>query len=876
MKRVAYCLIGLLISGIFFECTNKKNTFVTRTFHNITSRYNGFYWATESLKDGLYKIETDYKEDYSKNLSMFLYPDNVSSKTIYPEMDKAIKKASTVITRHAIIDKKTKKEVYGAVKWIDDNWLVIGKAHFYKREFFSGIEIFEFVAKTYKSKQKYEAYLWLIRSYNEIGTLSQSEPIISKLRNDKKFPKEFEKDLHALVAEFYLKQGLYDEASKELEKAIELTRNKKNKSRFSFILAQMFEAKKDNKHAIKYYGIVIAMKPNYEMVFNAKIKRSTLYDVKEEKAKHVKKDLLKMAKDSKNIEYLDVIYYTLGGIEEKEKMLESAMNYYKKSAKSSVNNLNQKALSYLKLADYSFDKIRYVDAGAYYDSTVAVLDKTHPNYVLIVAKQKSLNELILNLNIISYEDSLQKVVRMDSSTRNTFISKLIKKVEQEEERKIEEAEEKKLAAANELLNPKNSVLPTSLDNSWYFYNASIKSFGLNEFIKKFGSRKLEDNWRRSNKQTSLDPLPLDIVKKGDDTTESKSLKKLENDKFKPEFYLKDLPFGDSAISLSNKKIVEAYYQLGSIYREALKNHEKSMQAFDDMIKRFPKNVYEPNCWYQEYRMCNQDKNAKAQVYKNLLLNNYPNSEFVKILNDPDYINKDLQSKSELEQFYTETWGLFQENKFRNAFEKSSEGLTKYGGKSEFSARFALLRAICIGRLSGKDSMETALLSVISSFASDAPVKQKAQELLDYITSKKSGAIGTKEPAIAELFFMNDKVEHFWVCLLPKDFKGENSFKAKLGDFNTKYFSTLELITDATIYQDRTLVFVKTLTNKIQGLNYFDTLFQNDEPFVGATLDKSQCTLLLISQENFQKMLLRKKLTEYEQFFLQHYQTAVNK
>lgn len=100
--------------------------------------------------------------------------------------------------------------------------------------------------------------------------------------------------------------------------------------------------------------------------------------------------------------------------------------------------------------------------------------------------------------------------------------------------------------------------------------------------------------------------------------------------------------------------------------------------------------------------------------------------------------------------------------------------------------------------------------------------------------------------------MNDKVEHFWVCLLPKDFKGENSFKAKLGDFNTKYFSTLELITDATIYQDRTLVFVKTLTNKIQGLNYFDTLFQNDEPFVGATLDKSQCTLLLISQENFQK------------------------
>lgn len=873
-KGFVYFSSLLLIAVIVSQCTNKKNTLITRTFHNITSRYNGYYWATESVKDGVFKIEQSYKDDYTKILPMFVYPDNNSSKTIYPEMDRAIKKSSLVIQRHAIIDKKTKKEVYGAVKWIDDNWLVIGQAHFYKREFFSGVEIFDFVAKTYKSRQRYEANLWLIRTYNEIGTLSQSEPIIAALKNDKNFPKEYKKELSALISEFYIKQGLYDEAAKELENTIALTKSKKKKARYTFILAQINEAKKDNKSAIKYYNRCIALKPDYDMVFNARIKRARLYDSKDQKVKSVKQELLKMARDPKNEEYLDVIYYTLGEMEEKESHIDQAMSYYKKSAQSSVNNNNQKAASYLKLADNSFEKTQYVDAGAYYDSAVAVLDKNHPDYENIVNKQKNLSALIGNLNIIHEQDSLQKVARMDSTSRNAVIAGIIKKIEDEEQKKKEELEKLKDQNDNNLLNPNNNnpqITPITNSGEWYMYNQQTKAFGINEFVKKFGNRKLEDNWRRSNKQREADPLS---VEEPDDTAAVASTEPKENDKKKKEYYLQSLPLTEEKLAASNEKTLEAFYQLGSIYREALNNHTKAMAAFDEMNKRFPGNKYEANSWYQGYRMSTQEKNtARAESYKNSLLTKYPDSDYARILKDPDYQNTVNAKKGEVEQFYAATYELYTANKTADALARSNEALKKYG-KNEFAGRFALLRAMCIGRLQGIDSLETALTGVVAKFSSDVPVKAKALELLDYIREKKGQGATTSKPL--DLFAFDEKAEHYWVCLLDKNAKSENSFKARLSDYNAKYFSNASLEVSSVQYNDQGLVFVKSFKDKETAMTYFDALTQNNEPFDASSTAKNRSTIFVVSKDNFQKMVQQKKLDEYYQFFLERYSPGENK
>jgi hypothetical protein len=180
----------LLIQG----CGTHKNTVVHRGYHNLTARFNGYYWSTEAIKEGVYKIEANNKDNYDKILPVFVVPGNETAKTTFPDFDKAIKKSSLVIQRHTIKTKQD-QEIPTAGKWIDNNWINIGISRFYKREFFSGIEAFDYVARTYKTKDKYQALLWQAKSLNEVGSVSQAEPIISLLANDKKISKRIKTSL---------------------------------------------------------------------------------------------------------------------------------------------------------------------------------------------------------------------------------------------------------------------------------------------------------------------------------------------------------------------------------------------------------------------------------------------------------------------------------------------------------------------------------------------------------------------------------------------------------------------------------------------------------------------------------------------------------
>src|ERR1700744_885971 len=99
-------LFALFFILLFTACTQYKNKFINREYHNMTLRYNVYFYARESLKEGIQVLEEGYKDDYTELLPVFKYGDAQTSKTIFPQMDRAIKKASEGIQRHAIKDKK--------------------------------------------------------------------------------------------------------------------------------------------------------------------------------------------------------------------------------------------------------------------------------------------------------------------------------------------------------------------------------------------------------------------------------------------------------------------------------------------------------------------------------------------------------------------------------------------------------------------------------------------------------------------------------------------------------------------------------------------------------------------------------------------------
>jgi tetratricopeptide (TPR) repeat protein len=870
IKRFIYSLV---ITLLFVACSTKKNTVVSRAYHNLTARYNGYYYSCVNIDDGIFKIEKNNKDNFDKILPVYIYPAPDKAKVTFPEFDKAIKKSSTCIQRHAIKDKKG-NEIASAGNWIDNNWINIGISHLYKRELFSGLEAFEYVARTYtKSKDKYTAMGWMIRTNNEIGSVSSSEQIISLLKNEKNLPSKIKNQLPVLEADYYMRRGMNTEAATKLMTVIRNSNpfsgvSRKKRARYSFIVAQLFEQQKNNKRALEYYKKTIKLKPNYELVFYSKIKMAKLLDVKRNNSERTKKDLLKMAKEFKNNEYYDVIYYTLGEIEEKERNANQALYYYKKSVQTSVNNPNQKGQSYLKLGEINFDLTNYQPAEAYYDSAVVTISKDHPDYASIVARKKTLETLVGFIRTINKEDSLQKFVKLSEAEQNKIIDKIILNIEKEEARI---AKEKETAKNNNQL-PGNT-LPGSVPDlgsqgaatSFYFYNQNTISFGVADFTKKWGNRKLEDNWRRSNKALTIDE-PINVKDTAKVAGAAKSPNKTR------EYYMKNLPVNDSLMKKSNKKIVYAYYMMGSIYKEELNNTKKAVATFEELNTRFPQNKYLLNTYYILYRTNLADKNqTRADYYKDKILSEFPDSEFALIIKNPSYANEVNSQKSEVENFYTTVYQSYLDNNYTQALAQANQGLSKFG-KNVYVSKFEFIKSLSVGKLKGVDSLEFYLKLLVVKYP-QAEVTPLANDILLSIKKLKNPDLyKVSDPGIAQLdtFSVNLDADHFLIAIVPDDPKIADSFKLRLNTFNNTYYSTKTFNLTSNLFgSNKQLVVLKTFASAKEVMSYYENLIKDPELFKDE-VKKEMIEIYPILGNNLPLLYKKKNVGSYKIFFLDNY------
>lgn len=879
VKRLLY-FIGAL--AVLTSCSTKRNTVVSRAYHNITARYNGYYYSNLNIEEGVYKINRNNKDNFDKILPVFVYPTQEKAKATFTEFDKAIKKSSLCIQKHAIKD-KAGNEIPSAGKWIDNNWINIGISHFYKREFFSGLESFEYVARTYtKSKDKYTAMIWMIKANNEVGAVSSSEPIISFLKNEKKLPTKIKNQLPALQADFYMRRGQYSEAAAKL---MEASRNsniftgisKDKRARYSFIIAQMFEEQKENKRALQYYKRTIKLRPNYDMVFYSKIKMARLLDVKRNNSEKTKKDLLKMSREFKNSDYYDVIFYTLGEIEEKERNTDKAIYYFKRSVQTSTINVSQKALSYLKLGEINFDLANYPPAEAYYDSAVVTLPKEHPNYNNILLRQKTLESLITHIQTIKTEDSLQRIARMSEGERNAFIDKIIAKIEKEEERKLKEKEA--ILKNNSLPGAQITPIASNIINDpaqgalFYFYNPNVVSFGVADFQKKWGTRKFEDNWRRSNKATVVENLK----NPGSDTTNGKAVTTTKTPKNKREDYEKNLPFNDSLITKSNAKIIDAYYLMGSIYKEELNNTKKAEIAFEELNQRFPANKYLVNNYYVLYRMYFADKNKeKSDYYRDKLLQDFPESEFALLIKNPNYAEELNAKKSEVEAFYSTAYQAYIETNYREAISLSNKGIKKFG-KNEFLPKFEFIKAMSVGKTVGVDSMEVELKLLVGRYPK-SDVAPLAFDILESIKKQKHPELYLKSGEIKinpDTFNVKMDSEHFIIAIVPDEPKVADAFKTNLDAFAVKYYSSKQFNLTSSLFGDKKqLVILKSFTKASEAIGFYDYLMNDKDVFKG-DVKKELIDIYAISVDNLPILFKKKNPQAYKQFFDDHYKNMGN-
>lgn len=847
-------LILALILLISPSCSTKKKSWVNRQYHNTTAKYNGYFNGNESINDGLKKLHANHIDDYTTTISVFPTGDLKTAQKTNSYMNKAIQKGSIVIQRHSM---KIKGTEY--CKWIDDNYLMVGKAYFYKGDFEEAIKTFSFIINEYsKNEIRFEAALWLVRGYVEKGDFTSAESVLLDLLKDKKFPNKLDKELAVVAADFYVQKKDFTTATTELLNATELIKRKRKKVRLNYILAQIYQYSNNYSLAQKHYELVLKSNPEYEMAFNAKMSLARSLESGNPDTKKMKEKLFKMTKDDKNKEYLDQIYYTIAEMEINNGDTLSAIENYTLSAVNSVENNSQKALSFLALGKIYFEKGSYKLASANYDSTIFYMDNDFRLYEEASARHLILTDLVSNINIVEMQDSLQMLAKLPKSEQSAVIGTIIQ-AEFEKERRA--AEDQSLKQQMMYESGRNGGREEQFGSNtsggqWYFYNPATLSFGMSEFRKKWGTRKLEDDWRRKDKKISTN-FEIDSTSTDSISVESQNTKD-------PNYYLNQLPKTKEDFENSDSQIKEALYQLGVIYKEALNKIDLSTDNFGAIFARFPTDEqYAALALYNVYINYLETNNPKATNSKETLLSKYPNSIYAKMIVDHNYTSEILSKKDLAELNYQEIFLLYKENVFDQVLVK-----TENISDEKYKNKLLLLRALSFIQ---KEEMDKATTILNNISEEDEKVSQEAKYILDAINDPAKMKKANELALAGSPYLYRSNYQHMIILVLPKEGVDVTYLKTLISDFHTNSLGNEVFEISALLLGiDQHVLMIKSFENIKKSMDYYELFIL--EGSVMEVLNKSEYKIMSISFENFQEFYKNKDTQGHYNFFTKNYLT----
>lgn len=891
MSKNSPYILYLLIIVIAISCSTEKDKRLNKFYHNTTAYYNGYFNAREIIKLTNKDFDKNVVEDFSVLVPVNRYPNEEQSKAYFPEMNRAIDKTSVVITKHAMPNEKKgrkAKEEYG--KWMDENWLTMGISYFYKREYPAAIEKFEYIIKMYeKDKTKYYAKLWLAKSYiemedyskalsylNEIKVEKEAKELsdekearksgkkyskkqkkrvskrskvkVTKKREERKaersflveFPEKMASDYFATIADYYLRKGEYKDAIQQLDSALSHTKLKKKKVRYSFIKAQLNQKLGNNTKANELYSYVIKKNNNYHMGFYSRINRALL--ASSSNRAELKKELIKLAKDEKYIEFRDQIYYALADIELQQSNKEAGIDYLEQSASYPPSNKTQKGKTFLRLADVYFDNNEYVPAQKYYDSTLTELDKKSVKYSQIKDKNESLTRLVGYINNIKVQDSLMQIGLLPEKQRRDRIEDILykQKIQKLEEQRLkEEASNEKVIADAGL--PGNDIQK----GSFWIYNEKVKSQGIKSFKGVWGNIKLEDDWRRSNKS-----------KTGEGEIEDINNSPVVDDDEIEEF-LSKVPITKEQIADAQMSIINSNYLSGLIYVNVLDNNKEAIKSFKDNKKRFHPNIKIAPSLYQLYVLY-QDINQKEDeiAVKNFILSNYPESQEAKIILDPNYASKLSKGEQKFEKSYEIAYNLVMSKKNNEAI-SHIDNILKKEDPNPFRCKLLFLKARAYSDLKDQENLEKSLASVVES-CPNSEVGTIAEKALGKLRNK----INKKEESKKAVFTVDEKSVHYFAVVVPIN-EDINKLKIALSNFNSASFDEKGLkISAIGLNKTHQTILVKQLDSKEEAHSYYVAFKVN--PTMKSFISKYD--YFTITPKNYSTLFQNKVVKDYKEFY----------
>lgn len=870
------CLIGI------GACAN-RDRWLNRQWHSLNGHYNAYFNAREQLHASVAKLADAHEDDYRSILRVFPYGDVEAGKSEGDNLDVVIKKSTKVIQKHRVGN------------WVDDSYLLIGKAYMLKREHFLAIETFQYINSNYEDSKEVsaEALIWLARNYILMEQYGDAKAVLTLIRTKEKLIPKVQAPFHLTQAELAIQQNDYSLAIESLREAIPDVKDRDRKLRYQFIEGQLMMRSNRNTSASRLFREVIKKNPPYEMAFQAKLNLVRAYDGGQpETYRQLKKFLLKMLDDEKNDDNQDKIYYELALLELKEDNRKAALDYFEQSLRSGASNETQKALTFLKLGELNLEQARYKPAKVYYDSAALFMNPELENYEKAMAKKEVLGQLINNLVTIEREDSLLALSRLDRATLNARIDTLIARKQRQA---AAEAAAREAAAAEEsagagtipleqrLQQRQNNQASYGSGSDWYFYNVSAKGSGYNQFVRQWGKRPLQDNWRFEETQvrqqgdfsdgdtTDSDTLaaPTDSIAEEPLDPALKALLDTVSEDKAP--YYRDIPFTETQQQAARNAMAAAYADMGYIYAEDIGNFSEAISAYQTITQRFRDSKYYVRSLYYLHKLhLYQKDSALAQAYMDTLLQRYPDDDYTLLLIDPERLRQRARLSEynpKLEKLYQAAFTAYQSGRCDTLGRLEAQADEQFE-INYYDGRLAYLRLLCPHR--GDTAFDTLLVQLkqLEERLEDDPVQEHLQNTIRYLETRQGGArVQKQKKPIYDSDFVPEPQFYLMTFNIRKG--NQNRVVSAFSNLNMRKGLNKQLtLSTQMLNEDTAAIVIRGFAGVEAGVNYY-RMVENSKKF------QEQAQLpayahFVISRTNFITLRKKQALAAYVDFFQRYY------
>lgn len=878
-------ILSIGVIAIFWACSTKRDNFVNRTWHSKNTKYNVLYNGDVALQKGITDVKSTYSDNFWEVLPLermqITEEQQKPGDTKNPNFERAETKATKAIQKHSM-------NIGGYEKnnQIDESYLMLGKSRYYEHRYLPAMEAFNYILYKYPtSNNVYQAQVWR----EKVNLKLENEQLAIKnlnrtLKGQKKIKGQDLADINAVLAQAYITTNVLDSAIASVKISKKETKLKEEKARYTFILAQLYEKLNYKDSAFVAYQEVIDMKrksPRSYTIYSH-LKQNTQFDFENGDTIAFHKKMDKLLENIENKKFRDVIHHQRAVFYDKKGNDKLAILNYNKSLKNMSADRYLAASNYRNISNIYYRDKNFHNSKKYLDSTLVHLSEKNGEFKPLKKRLEILTDVVKYQDIISQADSVIKVSKMSPSDKIRYYQDYIDKL------KISDSiAAKKLAengnAANQ--NPKSDMMPSGkadenilmppgaggtlppsamssaknpviepplekkpttdfsintggLQSSFYFYNPTTVAQGKINFKKKWGDVKLGDNWKTvgtSNQNQTNITNPDEVI---EEVTPDEKTEKGVAPKYTTTFYIDKLPKEEKVLDSLNTEANHARFQLGSIFKEKLKENKLAIISFEDILVNKPESKLILPTYYNLYQLYGTENGEKALAYKQKILSEYPESRYASAFNKTT-INADITADSEFNVLYAK----IEKGLYREANLEIDALLKKYDG-DELNAKFDVLKAKISARLFGLSAYKTALQKVVKNYPKGEETKKIEAILASDIPVLEKLDFGSTPKTFNLVFITNYPNETSHKSLIEK----LNKYAKESGDTKIKVSNDIYNV-------EKNMIVLHGIINKMTAESVYNYLKEHKDY-------KLKDTPIIISNEDYKVVQVKKNLEEY--------------